>query len=111
MRALVSNLPSSSRHFFDLPLVLTFMEQGFNLWTMGAIRGVGAPKGTPDAVVDYLEGRFKKLTEDPEFHAIMRDIAHPVLFRERKVFLKKMLDGFDTYGQLLDALGFKTEKK
>lgn len=93
-----------------IPDVPTFMEQGFNVFTMGAIRGVGAPKGTPDSIIDYLEANFKKVTDDPEFHATAKDIYHPVMYRERKTFLKNMTDGFEMYGKLIDQLGLKEQK-
>lgn len=94
-----------------IPDVPTFMEQGVNVWTIGAIRGIGVSKGTPDSVINYLETSFRKVTEEPEFHAVMKEIAHPVMFRDRKTFLKNMQDGFDTYGKLIDALGLKAEQK
>ena len=93
-----------------IPDVPTFMEQGFNIYTMGAIRGVGAPKGTPDSVIDYLETNFRKVTEDPEFHATAKEIYHPVMFRERKAFLKNMTDGFEMYGQLIEKLNLKEQQ-
>ena len=94
-----------------IPDVPTFMEQGINTWTIGAIRGIGAPKNTPDSIISYLETTFRKLTEDPEFHTVMRDIIHPVMYRDRKAFLKNMQDGFETYGKLIEALNLKPEKK
>ncbi len=94
-----------------IPDIPTFMEQGFNTWTIGAIRGIGAPKNTPDSIITYLETTFKKVTEDPEFHALMKDIIHPVMYRDRKVFLKNMQDGFETYGKLIEALHLKPEQK
>jgi tripartite-type tricarboxylate transporter receptor subunit TctC len=93
-----------------IPDVPTFMEEGFNLFTMGAIRGIGAPKGTPESVISYLEANFKKVTEDPEFHKTAKEISHPVLYRNRTVFLKNMTDGFEMYGQLIDKLGLKEQK-
>ncbi|HTU00745.1 MAG TPA: tripartite tricarboxylate transporter substrate binding protein [Candidatus Sulfotelmatobacter sp.] len=92
-----------------IPDIPTFLEEGVNVWTFGAIRGIGAPKGTPDAIIDYLEAGFKKTTEDPEFHQIMKDIVHPVLFKERKGFMKNMQDGFGMYGQLIRELNLKLE--
>ena len=92
-----------------IPDIPTFMEEGVNVWTFGAIRGIGAPKATPDTVVDYPEKAFKKMTEDPEFHQIMKDIVHPVLFRERKAFMQNMQDGFDMYGKLIKELNLKLE--
>jgi tripartite-type tricarboxylate transporter receptor subunit TctC len=88
-----------------IPEVPTFMEQGFNMSTMGAIRGVGVPKGTPDSIIDYLEAHFKKVTEDPEFHSTLKDIVQPVIYRDKKVFLKNMKDGYEVYGKLIKSLG------
>lgn len=104
LRILAVSLPERDPSIPDVP---TFKEEGFDLWTMGAIRGIGVPKGTPDAVIVYLESAFKKVTQDPEFHTMMKDIAHPLLFRDRKTFMKNMQDGFDTYGRLIDSLGLK----
>ena len=104
LRILAVSLPERDPSIPEIP---TFKEEGYDLWTMGAIRGIGVPKATPDAVIDYLESSFKKVTQDPEFHALMKDIAHPLLFRDRKVFMKNMQDGFDTYGRLIDSLGLK----
>ncbi len=92
-----------------IPDVPTFLEQGVNVWTFGAIRGIGAPKGTPDAIIDYLESAVRKTTEDPEFHGIMKDLVHPVLYRDRKAFLKNMQDGFEMYGKLIRELNLKLE--
>ena len=92
-----------------IPDVPTFLEQGLNAWTFGAIRGIGAPKGTPNPVVTFLENTFKKLAEDPEFHAVMKDIAHPVMYRERQGFLKNMLEGYEMYGKLIDDLKLRQQ--
>ncbi len=92
-----------------IPDIPTFIEEGVNVWTFGAIRGVGAPKGTPEPVIGYLEGAFKKITEDPEFHQVMKDIVHPVLYRERNGFMKNMQDGFEMYGKLIKELDLKLE--
>ena len=104
LRILAVCLPERDPSIPDVP---TFIEQGFNVTTMGAIRGIGVPKGTPDAVITYLESSFKKVTQEPEFAALMKDIAHPLLFRDRKTFMKNMQDGFETYGKLIDDLGLK----
>lgn len=108
LRILAVCLPERDPSIPDVP---TFIEQGFNITTMGAIRGIGVPKGTPDAVIDYLESSFKKVTQEPEFATLMKDIAHPLLFRDRKTFMKNMQDGFDTYGRLIDELGLKEAQK
>jgi tripartite-type tricarboxylate transporter receptor subunit TctC len=108
IRILAVCLPERDPSIPDIP---TFIEQGFNVTTMGAIRGIGVPKGTPDAVIDYLESSFKKVSLEPEFAVSMKDIAHPLLFRDRKIFSKNLRDGFDIYGKLIDELGLKGEQK
>lgn len=92
-----------------IPDIPTFIEEHVNVWTFGAIRGIGAPKETPESVISYLEGAFKKVTEDAEFHQVMKDIVHPVLFRDRKGFSKNMQDGFEMYGKLIRELNLKLE--
>ncbi len=92
-----------------IPEIPTFLESGVNVWTFGAIRGVGAPKGTPDAVLDYLEAACKKVTDDPEFHATMKDLIHASMYRDHKGFLKNMQEGFDVYGKLIKDLNLKFE--
>ena len=92
-----------------IPDVPTFLEQGFTCWTFGAIRGVGAPKGTADSIITYLEGHFKKVTDDPEFQAIMKDIVHPVMYLERNAFLKNMTEGYEVYGKLIDDLNLRQQ--
>jgi tripartite-type tricarboxylate transporter receptor subunit TctC len=108
LRILAVCLPDRDPSIPDVP---TFIEQGINVTTMGAIRGIGVPKGTPDAVIDYLESSFKKVTQEPEFATLMKDIAHPLLFRDRKTFSKNLRDGFDIYGRLIDDLGLKGDQK
>ena len=43
------------------------------------------------------------------FHQIMKDIVHPVLFRERRAFMQNMQDGFDMYGKPIKELNLKLE--
>lgn len=108
LRILAVCLPERDPSIPDIP---TFIEQGFNVTTMGAIRGVGVPKGTPDAMINYLESTFRKVTQEPEFAALMKELAHPLLFRDRNTFMKNMQDGFATYGRLIKDLGLKDEQK
>lgn len=107
LRILAVCLPERDPSIPDVP---TFIEQGFNVTTMGAIRGIGAPKGTPDAVINFLESSFKKVTQEPEFATMMKEIAHPLLFRDRNTFMKNMQNGFETYGRLINDLGLKNQK-
>ena len=70
----------------------------------------GLPRERPSAVIDYLEKTFKRVADDPEFHSAAQAIQTPVMYRDRKAFLKNMTDGFEMYGQLIDKLGLKQQQ-
>ena len=50
-----------------IPDVPTFKELGYHVVSVGSVKGVAAPKGTPPEVIQYLTDRFKKVCDDPEF--------------------------------------------
>ena len=51
--------------FADTP---TFTEQGYPV-RAHVVVGIGGPKGTDPQAVRYLDGVFKRITDDPEFRA------------------------------------------
>jgi tripartite-type tricarboxylate transporter receptor subunit TctC len=93
----------------SLPNVPTFKELGYNVVTVGSVKGVGAPKGTPPEVVKYLAERFKKVCEDKEFIAAMTDIGQPVMYQGPQEFGKYLKTGFETYGKLIKEFNIKME--
>lgn len=82
MRALA--LTDTRRHR-DLPDVPTLREEGvdvaFTMW-----RAVLAPKGTPQAVVEKLEGAFRRMTEDRSFQALVKQLGDEIHFQGGKEF-------------------------
>lgn len=92
-----------------LPDVPTFKELGYNIVTVGSVKGVAAPKGTPPEVIQYLADRFKKVCEDPEFIQAMKDIGQPVMYQTPSEFGKFLKEGFAKYGQLIKELDIKLE--
>jgi len=93
----------------SLPDVPTFKEMGFDVVTVGSVKGVAAPKGTPPEVVTYLAERFKKVCEDKEFIAAMKEIGQPVMYQDPATFGKYLKTGFDTYGKLIKEFNIKME--
>lgn len=93
----------------SLPDVPTFKELGYDVVTVGSVKGVAAPKDTPPEVVKYLAERFKKVCEDKEFIAAMKDIGQPVMYQGPQEFGKYLKDGFDTYGKLIKEFNIKME--
>jgi tripartite-type tricarboxylate transporter receptor subunit TctC len=92
-----------------LPDVPTFKELGHNIVTVGSVKGVAAPKGTPPEVIQYLTEHFKKVSEDPEFIQAMKDIGQPVMYQGPSDFGKFLKEGFAKYGQLIKELNIKLE--
>jgi tripartite-type tricarboxylate transporter receptor subunit TctC len=92
-----------------IPEVPTFKELGFNVVSVGSVKGVAAPKGTPPDVVQYLTERFKKVCEDPEFIKSMKDIGQPVMFLPGPEFAKFLRGGYDQFGALIKEFNIKLE--
>ncbi|WP_205596263.1 tripartite tricarboxylate transporter substrate binding protein [Modicisalibacter sp. 'Wilcox'] len=51
----------------ETPDVPTFAELGYDQLSLNIIRGIIAPKGTPQARIDTLAEDLKALSEDPDF--------------------------------------------
>ena len=92
-----------------IPDVPTFKELGYNVVSVGSVKGVAAPKGTPPEVIRYLSERFKKVCDDPEFVKSMKDIGQPVLYQGPQEFGKFMKDGFAQFGQMIKEFNIKLE--
>jgi len=92
-----------------IPDIPTFKEAGIDLMTAGSVKGVAAPKGTPKEIVNLLSGKFKQISEDPEFQKIMKEIGQPVMFMgsdEYHVWLKQ---AYDWYAQLIKISGVEVK--
>jgi len=92
-----------------IPDVPTFKELGYNVVTVGSVKGVAAPKGTPPEVIQYLSERFKKVCDDPEFVKAMKDIGQPVMYLGPTDFGKYLQAGFEEYGKLIKEFNIKLE--
>lgn len=92
-----------------LPDVPTFRELGYDVVTVGSVKGVAAPKGTPPEVIQYLVERFKKVCEDPGFIQEMKNIGQPVMFQGPAEFAKYLREGFEQYGRLIKEFDIKLQ--
>jgi tripartite-type tricarboxylate transporter receptor subunit TctC len=92
-----------------IPDVPTFKELGYNVVTVGSVKGVAGPKGTPPEVIQYLSERFKKVCDDPEFVKAMKDIGQPVMYLGPTDFGKYLQAGFEEYGKLIKEFNIKLE--
>ena len=61
------------------PDVPTFKEQGYDI-VQGSIRGIGAPAGVPDEVLQKVASAIEQAIKDPEFQQIAADQSLPLRF-------------------------------
>jgi tripartite-type tricarboxylate transporter receptor subunit TctC len=92
-----------------IPDVPTFKEQGYNIVSVGSVKGVAAPKGTPPEVIAYLSDHFKKVCDDPEFVKEMKNIGQPVMYLGPEDFAKFMKQGYEEFGKLIKEFNIKLE--
>jgi tripartite-type tricarboxylate transporter receptor subunit TctC len=92
-----------------LPDVPTFKELGYNIVSVGSVKGVAAPKGTPPEIIASLTERFKKVCDDPQFVKEMKDIGQPVLYLGPDAFGKFLQEGFQEFGKLIKEFNIKLE--
>lgn len=86
----------------DLPNVPTVKEEGYDVvFTMW--RSVLAPKATPPAIVDKLEGAFRKLSEDKSFVALIKSLGDQVNFQGGKEFDKTWRDEWEQHARIVNA--------
>jgi len=91
----------SAERIAYIPDVPTLIEQGFNV-TTGTWRGIGAPKDTPDEIIDILGKAFDKAMESPEFKDFMQKGAmtiHPLGAQEFTNFVE---EDIKLLGQLIN---------
>ena len=76
---------SDTKRLSQLGSVPTITEEGvdvtFTMW-----RSVLAPKGTPQPVVEKLEGVFRQITEDASFKALIKQLGDDIHFQGAKEF-------------------------
>lgn len=86
----------------DLPGVPTVKDEGYDVvFTMW--RSVLAPKATPPAIVDKLEGAFKKLSEDKSFVALIKSLGDQVNFQGGREFDKTWRDEWEQHARIVNA--------
>ena len=86
------------------PDVPTLKELGLN-WTMGAWRGIGVPKDTPDAIVKVLEQSLEKAVASAEFKKFMQDNGFGILWKPAAEYGKFMAEGDKEMGVLMKEVG------
>jgi tripartite-type tricarboxylate transporter receptor subunit TctC len=86
------------------PDVPTLRELGIP-WSMGAWRGVGVPKDTPDDVVKVLEKSLEKAVASPEFKNFMVKNGFGIMWKPAIEYGKFMADGDREMGAIMKEVG------
>jgi tripartite-type tricarboxylate transporter receptor subunit TctC len=86
------------------PDVPTLRELGIP-WSMGAWRGVGVPKDTPDDVVKVLEKSLEKAVASPEFKNFMVKNGYGIMWKPATEYGKFMADGDREMGAIMKEIG------
>ncbi|MFA5026546.1 MAG: tripartite tricarboxylate transporter substrate binding protein [Candidatus Methylomirabilota bacterium] len=92
-----------------IPDVPTFRESGLDLATAGSVKGLAVPAGTPKEVIQTLAAGFKKLTADPEFQKIMKEVGQPVLYMGPEEYKPWLQKAYDDYGKFIKFAGVETK--
>ncbi len=93
----------------SIPDVPTFRESGYDVVTAGSVKGMAVAKGTPKEVINYLEKKFKEISEDAEFQKIMKDIGQPVMYQNAEEYKVWFKQAYDQFGTLYKSLGIETK--
>jgi tripartite-type tricarboxylate transporter receptor subunit TctC len=97
---------AAERHpaFPDVP---TFRENGAD-WTMGAWRGIGAPRGTPKAALDVLVPALRRVAEGEEFRKAMATAGHGFAAEEPEAYARTLRESDAFMGSFLTRPEFRT---
>ncbi|MBW2153144.1 MAG: tripartite tricarboxylate transporter substrate binding protein [Deltaproteobacteria bacterium] len=102
-------ITAEKRHHL-CPDVPTLKEQGIDA-VFGTNRGVCAPLGTPQPIIEKLAKAFKQVSEDPEFLKKLEGIGSTVKYlgpQEYKAYIK---EATDLYTKLAKEFGLYKIKK
>lgn len=94
-----------------VPDVPTFKEQGVDFSSWGALRAIAAPAGTPKEIISYLDGVFKKVSEDQEFKKSMAELTLPVMYKGSEETAKIYKETYESYGKIIKELDIKNSLK
>jgi tripartite-type tricarboxylate transporter receptor subunit TctC len=93
-----------------LPNVPTFAEAGVTDFDAKSLRGVLAPKGVPNAVVQRWSAELKKVLAMPDIREKMAMHGMGPSFMTPEAFEKRMRDEYARYAQVIKTIEIKGER-
>lgn len=93
---------TSSERFDVVPDIPTIKEQGLDfshtMW-----RGLVAPAGTPQEIVDKLADAFETAWNNPDYQAEAKEAGTMTEFKKGDEFKQFYLDNHETYKEMIEA--------
>lgn len=86
------------------PNTPTLKELGID-WTLGAWRGIVAPKGTPPEIVQVLEAALAKIVRSDEYVEFMKNNGFGIVWRDSKAFGDFMRESDRIMGEIMREVG------
>lgn len=96
----------SDRPLKGFDKVPTLQERGLDV-QVSVWRGLAAPKGTPDAVVDVLRGMARKTAAEEAFRAGMERAKLGLVYTEADAFAAMVQKDSEDFKRLITAMDFK----
>ena len=92
------------------PKVPTFAEAGYPV-RAHVVVGIGGPKGMDPEVVKFLDGTFKRITEDPEFRAALDKIHQTTQYIPAPEFYAWARKQFLVEKEVVERFGLRAQQK
>ena len=87
----------------EAPDIPTAKELGYDV-SIGAWRGLGVPKDTPDEVVKYLEDAFMEAAKSEKFTEFMNNAMYPIVIKNSEEFGKQIAAENTMYKELIEKM-------
>lgn len=86
----------------------TFKEMGYqNTAFLDQMFGMWAPKGTPEAQLDYIGELVRKATEDPAYQADVRKLSYGPRYTPRNEYEPLLVDVYAAFADFTKRLNLK----
>jgi tripartite-type tricarboxylate transporter receptor subunit TctC len=107
----VRTLAIIAEHRFQaMPDVPTSIELGYDADVV-SWRGIAAPKGTPQEIIDYLVNGFEKMSKDEEFINFLQSRGIALQFVKGRAFGDWLAQKHKDYGKIARAAGLISAKQ
>ena len=100
----------AERRVSNFPAVPTLREKGYDV-VIGAWRGMIAPKGTPQPVVDALRNISRTAAKEPAFASILAKQNLSIVYKDQPEFASVIQKDNARFKELLGSLGMLSAAK